>query len=504
MEQQEREVNGEEGGAHAPDRPSFIVHDRGRQRWIIFGTCFASFMCVLDNFIVNISLPVIAHDFHVNTSAVARVVIVYLLVLTSTIPVFGKLGDRQGLTRVFTAGFIVFTIGSLLCGISTSITMLILSRIIQALGGAMLYALPAAIIPRFLPPGMRGASFGAISTASALGLSLGAPLGGLITTHFTWHFVFLINIPVGILAVYMIKRHFPRDDTPAASHHFDIPGVFLSFFGLASLLYCLNNGSEHGWTSRLIVITGILSMHLLAAFIAWEKRCSDPLVDLRIFRHRDYTLANLANFFQFMVLSGNGFLIPFYMIQVKGLRPDVAGLIIMVYSLVLMVVGPLAGKASDRISPRILSSAGALLAVGASLFFSLTLAGPGIWQAILFLACLGASFALFIPPNNNMIMSSTPVEEQGTASAMLKTITNLGSAFGVCLFETVFTMGIPGDVMKTGGLPASGPSLAGALIPGLHTAYLCACVISFLTLLSMLFAKGPAAKSTEKNAAGIP
>lgn len=494
MERQENDATAP-GNSPAPGRPSCIVQDKGRQRWIIFSTCFASFMCVLDNFIVNISLPTIAHDFNIGTAAVARVVIVYLLVLTSTIPVFGKLGDRQGLTRVFTAGFIVFTMGSLLCGISVSITMLILSRVIQALGGAILFALPAAIVPRFLPAGMRGASFGALATSSALGLSLGAPIGGIIATHFSWHFIFLINVPVGILAIYMIRKFFPRDDTPGTPHHFDLPGVFLSFFGLASLLYCLNNGTAHGWTSPPIIIAFTISMVMLAAFIAWERKCSDPLVDLRILRHRDYTLANLANFFQFMVLAGNGFLLPFYLIQVKGLQPDRAGLIIMIYSLVLMIVGPLSGKASDRIAPRILCSVGALLAMGACFFFSQALAGQGLWQTIIFLMWLGMSFALFVPPNNNLIMSSTPVEEQGTASAMLKTITNMGSAFGVCFFETVFTMGIPGDLLKMGGSLAHDPLFTAPLLAGLHTSYLCACGISFLTLVCMLFAKDPAKKA---------
>ncbi|MDQ7826089.1 MAG: DHA2 family efflux MFS transporter permease subunit [Candidatus Eremiobacteraeota bacterium] len=428
-----------------------IVQDRTRQRWIIFTTTFAAFMCVLDSTIVNISLPVIAHSFNVSTSIVARIVIVYLLVLTSTIPLFGKLGDRLGLTRVFFWGFICFTAGSLLCGISSSIPMLVFSRIIQGLGGAMLYSVPPALIPRFLPHNIRGASFGALTTAAALGLSLGAPVGGLITTHLSWQGIFLINIPVGIAAIIMVRRHFPWE-SPAGttSHYFDIPGVLLSFSGIAALLYSLNMGQEMGWNSLPIIACFAFSLVMLVSFAVWETRCADPLLDLRIFAVRNYTLGNLANFFLFVFMAGNSFLIPFYLVLVKGLHPDKAGLIIMCSSVTMMIVAPLAGKASDTISPRILCSAGMLLAFSAFFYFSRSLGQESLFPAILFLLWLGASMGLFTSPNNNQIMSAAPLDKQGTASALMKTVTNLGSAIGVCLFETLFALSIPGALMKNG------------------------------------------------------
>jgi EmrB/QacA subfamily drug resistance transporter len=469
---------------------SYIVQDRVRQRWIIFTTCFASFMCVLDAFIVNISLPTIAHTFNAGTTEVARIVIVYLLVLTSTIPFFGKLGDRIGLTKVFAVGFVVFTLGSLLCGTSISINMLILSRCIQAVGGAMLSAVPAAIIPRFLPAEIRGVSFGAFSITAALGLSLGAPLGGLITTYLSWHYVFLLNVPVGIAAIFLVQKHFPRDyrphDTPM---HFDIPGVILSFFGIASLLYCLNNGAVRGWTSRPIIISFVLSLILMTVFVLWERRCADPLINFGIFRHRDFTLANAACFFQFMALTGNGFLMPFYLILAKGVRADRAGLLLLIYSILFMIVGPIAGKTSDRISPRIICIVGVLSAVGAFFFFSQTLGGKGLVQAIVFLAWLAVSFGLFMSPSSNLVMSAAPPKEHGTASAMMKTITNLGSAFGVCIFETVFTLGMPSDAVHGGKSLMESHVSQQQILAGLQNAYLCGAIICSLALFCMLLAK---------------
>lgn len=447
-------------------------------------------MCVLDTYIVNISLPVIAHSFNVGTTIVARIVIVYLLVLTSTIPVFGKLGDRMGFTRVLTAGFITFTFGSLLCGISTSINMLILSRCIQAIGGAMLYALPAAIIQRFLPAEIRGVSFGTLTTFGALGLSLGAPLGGILATHFSWHFIFLINVPVGITVVFLINKFFPKDHgARQAGHYFDIPGVFFSFFGLTTLLYCLNNGQKLGWTSLPIIVISVISLFLLTFFVLWEKKCVDPLLDFRLFRNRNFILGNLANFLQFMFISGSAFLMPFYLIIVKGMRADKAGFIIMSYSLVLMFAGPIAGKASDRISPRLLSSIGMLLASCSSFFFSQTLSNGSLINTVIFMMSLGLSIGFFIAPNNNHIMNSAPQEKQGTASAILKTMTNLGSAIGVCVFEIIFTLGIPDQIMKNGHSLLENHISARILLSGLHASYLVGSLICFIAFLCVFFTK---------------
>ncbi len=449
-----------------------IVHDKHRQHWIIFTTTFAAFMCVLDSTIVNISLPAIAHTFNVSTSIVSRIIIVYLLVLTSTIPLFGKLGDRLGLTKVFLWGFISFTAGSLLCGISSSIDMLIVSRVIQGLGGAMLYSVPPAIIPRFLPTHIRGASFGALTTAAALGLSLGAPLGGLITQYFSWNGIFLINIPVGIAAIILVGRVFPREaPNRKAFHTFDIPGVLFSFFGIASLLYCLNMGQEKGWASPEIVICFLVSLIMLIAFVIRETRCVDPLVDFSIFRVRNYTLGNAANFLLFMFMTGNAFLIPFYLILVKGIKTDIAGFIIMSSSLAIMIVGPLAGKASDRVSPRILCSIGMFLALSAFFFFSRTAGLEGFSPVLIFLIWIGIAIGLFTSPNNNQIMSAAPQEKQGTASALLKTITNLGSAIGVCLFETIFTRSIPTEYMTSGKSPILLHIPKEYLLEGLKNAY---------------------------------
>jgi EmrB/QacA subfamily drug resistance transporter len=469
-----------------------IARDRGRQGWILFSITFASFMCVLDTFIVNISLPSIAHAFNIDTGAVSRVIVVYLLVLTGTIPLFGKLGDRVGFIRVFIAGYLLFSFGSLLCGLSPSLLMLILSRFIQALGGAMLYATGPAMVPRFLPPELRGTAFGTLTMAAALGMTLGVPLGGLITAYLSWHWIFLINVPVGIIATIIALKCFrAKEATADRGYGFDTGGVILSFFGLASLIYALDKGHEIGWTSPLIVALLFAALLLLSLFIVWEKRSRDPLLDLTIFESRTFNFANISNFFGFMVMAGNTFLIPFYLIAFKGLKADRAGLIMMAFSFAMMCVGPLAGRASDRISPRILCTAGMISAIVACIYFSLSLGGEGLYPVLIFLLWIGSSLGLFISPNNNYIMSSVNKERHGTASGVLKTMSNLGSAMGVCVFETLFASYL---ITGTGAQKVNIHAANMALLPGFQAAYAGGCLICVLALISMALTRDMAGR----------
>jgi MFS family permease len=253
------------------DSNPLIVIDPAKQRWIIYSIAFAAFMVMLDNYIVNISLPAISKSFNVGIDGVSWIVIVYLLILTSAIPFFGKLGDRVGLIKLFIAGYLVFISGSLLCGLSSSLYMLIFSRFVQAIGGAVLYTVPSAIITRFLPPEKRGYSFGILATAAAVGFAMGSPLGGLITANFGWQWVFLINIPIGISAIIIVLKKFPREkEISLIREKFDILGVFYCFFWLITLMFSLNMGRKFGWTSPLIVGSFAASLVFLILFIRQE------------------------------------------------------------------------------------------------------------------------------------------------------------------------------------------------------------------------------------------
>jgi EmrB/QacA subfamily drug resistance transporter len=410
------------------------------------------------------------------------VVLVYLLVLTSTILLFGKLGDRLGLIRVFKAGFVLFTLGSLLCGLSRSLPMLLGARCLQALGGAMLYAITPGIIPRYLPAAQRGLAFGILSTSAALGLSVGAPLGGLITAHLSWRWVFLINIPFGILAIYVARKVFPpepRRRAAEAPEPFDFIGAVLNFAGLCALLYALNMGQERGWTSPVIGACLAAALLLLAGFVFWERRCRHPLLDGVLFRIRSFNAANGANLLAFMFLAGAGFLLPFYLIHFRDLRSDQAGLFMLLLSVTMMIVGPLAGRLSDRLAPRWFCLAGMASAAAASFGFAFGLGRPGLGIVAVCLAWMGCSLGLFFSPNNSQVMSWADSNRQGIASGILKMTANLGQVLGVCLFETVFSQSVPAGQAAAASLR---PGAAAGLPTGFRNAFIVGGLVCLLAL----------------------
>ena len=468
------------------DSDQKMVIDLAKQRWILYSIAFAAFMCMLDNYIVNISLPAISKSFDVGIEGVSWIVIVYLLILTSAIPFFGKLGDRVGLIKLFIAGYVVFIAGSLLCGISSTLYMLIFSRLLQALGGAVLYTVPSAIITRFLPPEKRGFSFGILGTAAAVGFALGSPLGGLITANFGWQWVFLINIPIGIIAIVIVLRKFPREkEIILISEKFDIPGVFYCFFWLISLMFSINMGKKFGWTSAIIVVSFLVSLVFLFLFIRQENNFKFPLLNLKLFSIKSFTNPNLANFFVFMAANGTNFVLPFYLIYALGVSSEKAGLVLMAFPVINMITGPLAGKASDKmISSRSLCIIGASISLIATIVFQFTMYFQGLWPVIMFLFISGFSLGIFLPPNNNQIMSAAPKDSPGIASGILRTLTNLGSVIGVAIFEIFFSLFF---VEKNATLGIHAKTLSGfspeSIIKGLHFVIILAAVLYGLALI---------------------
>ena len=462
-----------------------IITDPAKQRWIIYSIAFAAFMCTLDNYIVNISLPTISKSFNVGIDGVSWVVIAYLLILTSTIPLFGKLGDRIGLIKLFIAGYVVFISGSLLCGVSFSLYMLIFSRCLQALGGAVLFTVPSAIIARYLPTEKRGYSFGILATAAAVGFALGAPLGGLITASFGWQWVFLINIPIGIVAIIIVLRKFPRENKLIViNQKFDIPGVFYCFLWLVFLMFSLNMGKKLGWTSAIIDGSFFLSIVFLIFFIRQEKNFKFPLLDLRLFKIKKFTYPNLGNFFVFMAANGTNFVLPFYLLYALGLTAEKAGLVLMAFPLINMIVGPLAGKASDKVSSRLLCIIGASISLVATIIFPFTMYFSGVWPVIIFLFITGFSIGLFLPPNNNQIMSAAPKDSPGVASGILRTLTNLGSVIGVAIFGIIFSLSF---IEKKTSTEIQSKTLSNfspeSIVTGLHYVIIFAAILYGLALI---------------------
>jgi EmrB/QacA subfamily drug resistance transporter len=454
-----------------------ILADPRQQKWLLATVAIGGFIIYLDSCIVNVSLPTIARYFSVGTSAASGVTLSYLLVLTSTLLIFGRLGDMIGLKKVYVGGYGVFTLGSLLCGLSTTLPLLIASRCVQGIGGAMLFAIGPTLIPRYLPEKIRGWAYGMVVTASALGLTLGAPLGGFITDFISWKWIFLVNVPVGLAAMWMTNRVLPDDSErggqTGSGAAFDVAGSVLSFLFMVILVFGLNQVEELGWRSPIILACFILSPCLFCMLILRERRIRNPLIDLGIFRNPDIAFAGWVNLLAFMVMAGANFLVPFYLAGVKGLRPGQTGMVMLLYSLAYAVPSLAIGRLSDRIRPGILCCAGMLSVAAACAFFAFTLEWPGLVPTLIFMTWLGLSYATFNPPFNNLIMGLAPAEELGEVSGVFKTMTNLSFVLGVGLFETLFSLGVPAGLIREGEPPDD-------VILGLRRALLFGVVVSVL------------------------
>ena len=476
-----------------------FVTNKSTQLWIVISVAFCSFMSRLNNYIINISLPTISEYFHIGTGDASRVVVMYLLIITATLLLFGRLADKIGLKKIFIYGYSLFVLGSMLCGISMNIHMLVAFRIVQAVGSAMLLASGYAIISKFLPPNITGWAFGITSTSSALGVATGAPLGGIITAYLSWHWIFYINVPVGIVAIIVAWKMIPPEKPKEAASSgtkttFDIPGAILSFLGLLALLHTLNTGKRIGWTSPLVIILAIAAVVLLALFIRREKTCKDPLLDLRFFTNVRFVLTIIATFMAYILITGNAFLLPFYLEFVKGLNTKQTGMVLLVYSLIYVFLSSPAGRLADKVMPRLLTSIAMLSAAVCTYTFALSLKNPGLAPAIVFLMWLGFSYVFFFSPNNKQVMLFALEGKQGSASGVFNTVMNLGMVFGVALFETVFSQALPG---KAAGVSLSQvpPDL---LLGGFRNAYLLGGLVCTLALICSLMVRAPKVKSVSE------
>lgn len=489
-------------------------------RFIVISAAFAVFMVRLNSYIVNISLPSISRHFDVAMSEVSWVVLSYMLVMTSSMLIFGKLGDSVGLKKIFIAGYVFFTVSSLFCGLSPNITILNISRGAQGIGGAMMMTSAFAIIAHFLPESISGWAFGLCSFANSLGIMVGAPLGGIITGYFSWIWIFLINIPVGIVGILIAWKALPDEKSTvrkyaprAALHihtfragkplsvapdplrkeskpHFDITGSTLSFIGLSAFVYALSMGNDMGWESPIILSALAVAVIAFCAFIHYEKRSPDPILVFDLFKNRDFTFAILTTLVAIMLLSGGNFLLPFYLELSRGLATEKVGFVILVYSLVYMPIAPLSGRLSDKINPRLICSVAMFLALVACLFFASTLALPGLKPAVIYLMLLAVAYSLFFPSNNHLVMSLTPYKNHGVASGMYTTAMNLSLVLGICLFESVFSYARSGGISLNHIFPEWTRLTSDPLTDAFRFAFIIGSIVCLLAfILSLLTGK---------------
>ncbi|MDD3224527.1 MAG: MFS transporter [Clostridium sp.] len=404
-------------------------------KWIVLLVVIAmTFMATLDSSIVNSTLPVMSKELKVPLSSIEWVVASYVIIICSTILFFGRLGDIVGKTKVFQCGSIVFTLGSLLCGFSHSFVLLILARFIQGIGASAYMANNQGIITEIFSK-QRGKALGILVTAVALGNMIGPPAGGIIVSALSWNYIFLINVPIGIIVFIMGIKYLPK--TKNVSGKLDMPGFVLQFLGTSLFFASLILAQKIGFSNKYIICTLILSLILITLFIYTEAKNNQPLLTLKIFKNKLFSVSLICAFISFVCLAASAILLPFYFQYTMKLSPFSAGLILMVCPITLAIFSPICGTLSDKIGSEMLSLIGLCIMSAAFLFLSFLTQHSIILKAAIFMAIMSLGQSIFQPSNNSLIMGNCKRNELGIAGSVNSLVRNLGQIVGITLSTTL-------------------------------------------------------------------
>ncbi len=444
---------------------------------ILINIVLLTFMGCLDSSIVNVALPVMADSFKVGMNSIAVIVSTYLIAISATILIFGRLGDIKGTVRIFKIGIVIFTIGSLLCAIANTLNLLILARIIQAVGAAAFMATNQGIITRVFPAGERGKALGITGSFVALGTLVGPPLGGFIVDAASWPFIFLINIPIGVFAFILGLKILPKDEEVQKAR-IDVKGAALFLIFIVALFAALLIGEKIGFTKPLILGGFGLAVLSFILFLKVERREESPLLQLNIFKNQLFSLSILCGFLLFVAMNCSNIIMPFYLQDVIKLSPSIAGLYLMTYPLVLFVVAPISGHISDKIGSELLTFIG-LIIFSSGFFFIATLNEHfEPVKLVVVIAVMALGNGMFQSPNNSLVMSSVPRERVGVAGSINALVRNLGLVVGV----SVSTLILYGVMSRKLGYSVT-TFVAGKeseFIFAMRVTYICAGLISFL------------------------
>ena len=455
---------------------------------LILSISLATFMSGLDGTIVNIALPTISEAFHVSSSTVSWVATAYLLVMAGCVLVFGKISDMIGFKKVFLSGFVIFTLGSFLCGVLPEITgglfSLVGSRVLQAVGGAMISAIAPAMVAAYIPMKQKGKAMGIVMTMAALGTALGPTIGGVLTQYLSWHWIFFINVPVGIIAVLLGAKVIPEAVGSQKLEGFDKIGAALVFVGLASLLFVVSEGASLGWTSPVILGLGAFAIITLAWFVWHELHLADPLLDFSLFRNKNFLFTNLILSLVFFSFAGINYLLPFYLKYVRNFGTSDAGIIMTSLSFAMMGAGILSGMLYNRLGPKVLCiAAGASLTGGYFLMTRLHMDTPSGY-IVVSLALIGFGLGLMITPISNLIMNSVTKTKQGMISSLTSLERFAPLTLGIAAFNLIFVQGV---ISIAGGQAVTRASPAefqvGVLASGFDFAFLLSFVLGIVILV---------------------
>lgn len=401
-----------------------------KKRWIILFTVIsATFMATLDGSIVNVALPDMSNKLNVSMAGIEWVVTSFLIAIAATILIFGRLGDIKGKTKVFKFGVVVFTSGSFLCGLTHSLPLLVTARVIQAIGAAATMATNQGIITQVFPKHERGRALGLVGTFVALGSMSGPPIGGIIVSAVSWEYIFLINVPIGIIVFIMAMKVLPKYHN-VVEEKVDGKGSFLFTVFIVLLFGALLQGQSTGYNNPFIIGTFIISFISFVAFIIAENKINVPLLELGIFKNSLFSISIICAFISFICIGASNIILPFYFQDALKLSPAATGLFMMVSPVVLSVAAPISGYMSDKIGSEILTLIGLLFtSIGLFLISSLN-EKSSLIILVLYIVVMTLGNGMFQSPNNSLVMSTVSKSKLGIAGSVNALIRNLGLVLG--------------------------------------------------------------------------
>ena len=422
---------------------------------ILITVFIACFMDGLDGSILNSALPSIAEAFHADVGSVSWVSLAYLLTVAGTLLIFGKFASRGHLKELFVVGILFFILGSFICGLTYSLALLVISRVIQGLGASMLLSCCSVICVRYLPEKVRGLAFGLITVATFVGITIGPLLGGIVTTSLSWEWIFIINVPIGLIGLIYSLLSLPADRPEGKTERFDGMGALLLFLAMLSGVFILERLPKQSITDPQMLIFVILFVTAAVLFIIVSLKRKNPFFNIRIFKIKAVSAMILGAFILQVVFAGIIYLLPFFITNQYDADPVMRGVLLSIQPAVTALLGGVFGKWSDVRGRRVFCIAGCGLLVALSGAFALLDGTYGIIPFIITLVTAGICFAMVSGPSSGRIVDVTPKEEQETSATIAVACMYLSSVVGTAVFSAIFTLITAGNgaVVSFGDLP---------------------------------------------------
>jgi EmrB/QacA subfamily drug resistance transporter len=450
-----------------------ILAEENRKWWTLAAVAFALFMIMLDNTVVNVALPSIERSLHVTISELEWVVNAYALTFAVFMLSGGKLADFLGRRRIFMIGLAIFTISSLVCGLSGGAGTLIAARAVQGVGAALMMPATLSIISATFPREERGTALGIWAGVSAIALATGPLVGGLITEHINWNWIFYINVPVGVLGLVAARIIIRESRDDSAVQRLDLPGLVASGVGLFSLTFALIEANRYGWTSGIILGLFALAAISLVGFVLLELRQRLPMLDMSLFKSGTFAGANATALMVSLAMFGVFFFISLYMQNILGYSPVKAGATFLPMTVLIIIVAPIAGRLSDKLGSRWLMAGGMLLVAGSLVVYSRLTVHSTYWDIFPGLILGGVGMASTMSPMTAAALGAVPVAKAGVGSGVLNTFRQVGGALGIAVMGAILASSVH--------VAPINPEFKQQFVNGLHRSLLVAAGIAVLS-----------------------